>query len=93
MKQDYTMLIFKLDKRTKTGKRLVGRYEFQGRTDQMMVREAMELRPLYPQKDYVINWRPTYTTVKSLMTGADVQIRTEDVGSVVDPSRETYWTM
>ena len=32
-------------------------------------------------------------TVKSLMTGADVQIRKSDVGTCVDPSTERYWTM
>jgi len=32
-------------------------------------------------------------TVKSLMTGADVQIRKSDVGTCVDPSTEHYWTM
>ena len=32
-------------------------------------------------------------TVKSLMTGADVQIRKSDVGTCVDPSTERYWMM
>ena len=32
-------------------------------------------------------------TVKSLMTGTDVQIRKSDVGTCVDPSTERYWTM
>lgn len=32
-------------------------------------------------------------TVKSLMTGADVQIRKSEVGGCCDPSTERYWTM
>ena len=32
-------------------------------------------------------------TVKSLMSGADVQIRKSDVGGCCDPSTERYWTM
>ena len=31
--------------------------------------------------------------VKNLMTGTEVEIRTEDVGSCCDPSTERYWTM
>ena len=32
-------------------------------------------------------------TVKNLMTGADVQISYGDVGTCIDPSTETYWSM
>ena len=42
--------------------------------------------------DNMVAKEPT-VTVKSLMTGADVQIRKSDVGTCVDPSTERYWTM
>lgn len=32
-------------------------------------------------------------TVKSLMSGEDVQIRASDVGGCCDPSTERYWSM
>lgn len=94
MKQDWTMRIYKADRRVKTGSRLVSTTYWQNRTEDEMRRESAELWDLYPNKlGYRIECTPTYVTVKSLMTGAEVQIRSEDRGSACDPSMERYWTM
>ena len=42
--------------------------------------------------DNMVAKEPTIT-VKSLLTGTDMQIRKSDVGTCVDPSTECYWTM
>ncbi len=94
MKQDWTMYIYKADRRKKTGERLVSTTVWRDRTEDEMRRESAELFDLYPNKlGFRIECLPTYVTVKSLMTGAEVKIRYEDRGSACDPSMERYWTM
>lgn len=94
MKQDWTMYIYKADRRKKTGERLVSTTVWRDRTEADMRRESAELFDLYPNKlGFRIECLPTYVTVKSLMTGAEVQIRYEDRGTACDPSMERYWTM
>ena len=90
---EYTLVIYKFDKRTKAGYRAVGTYHFDRKDDDAMQREVRELQHLYPTHSYTMRFNPTYTTVKNLMSGADVQIRTEDRGGPCDPSTERYWSM
>ena len=99
MKQEYTMRIYKADKRlvhgsgrNQPGWRCVGSYQFQGRDVEGMEREVRELKHLYPAPQFKFEYFPTYKTVKSLMTGKDVQIETE-TPRCCDPSSETYWSM
>lgn len=103
MKQEFTLRIYKADKRitkaekrgslNKIGLRCIGSYQFQGRDDAGMVREVRELMSLYPLKEgHVFEYFPTYKTVVNLMTGSEVQIKTETPASC-DPSTETYWSM
>ena len=93
MKQNYTMYIYKADKRKKSGERLVFTYVLEGRDDNGMRREVAELfEPYPPSKGYRFEWFPSMTTVKSLMTGMEVGIRTEDKGTFMDPSQERYWS-
>ena len=94
MKQDYTMYIYKMDGRKKTGERIVSTTVWRDRDDNGMRREVAELFDLYPpDKGYRFDWFPTMTTVKSLMNGTDVQIPAEDKGTAMDPSQERYWSM
>ena len=99
MKQEYTMRIYKADKRltkgagrNQPGWRCVGSYQFTGRTEEAMEREVKELRPLYPQPMFKFEYFPTYKTVKNLMSGKDVQIE-RDTPRCCDPSSELYWSM
>jgi hypothetical protein len=93
MKQDYTMYIYKSDKRTKTGERLFSTTVWAGRDAAGMRRECNELYDLYPATQ---GWRfeyfPTMKTVKNLMTGADIQID-RDTPWACNPASETYWSM
>jgi hypothetical protein len=89
---DYTLRIYKVDRRTKTGDRLVGTYTFNRKNDAAMDREVRELRPLYPAPKYRIVFVEKYKTVKSLMTGKDVKIA-EDTPWCCNPASETFWSM
>ncbi len=94
MKQDWTMYIYKADRRKREGERLVSTTVWQDRTEEQMRRESAELFDLYPQKQgFRIECVPTYVTVKSLMTGEPVKILYTDRGTSCDPSMERYWSM
>ena len=93
MKQDYTMYIYKADKRTKTGERLFSTTVWTDRTLEGMEREMRELaRDLYPGTDWRFEFVPTMKTVKNLMSGAEIQIP-HDTPRSCDPSSELYWSM
>jgi hypothetical protein len=94
MKQDWTVTVYKRDRRTKTGERFVNRYPFKGMDRDTVARELLALaQQLYPEKD---GWRfevnPATRTVKNLMTGELVEIP-YDTPRSCDPSSELYWTM
>ena len=93
MKQDYTMYIYKRDRRCKTGERLFSTTVYTGRDDNGMRREVAELFPLYrPEDGWRFEWTPAYKTVRNLMSGKDVQIA-HDTPRSCDPSSELYWSM
>ena len=93
MKQDYTMYIYKSDNRTKSGERLFSTTVFTGRDDNGMRREVAELFDLYnPDAGWRFEWNPTMRTVKSLMSGEEIQIAA-DTPRCCDPSSELYWSM
>ena len=93
MKQNHTMYIYKLDKRTKTGERLVSTTVWTDRDEAGMKRECAELFDLYPAKlGYRFEYHPKMVTVKNLMTGKDIQID-RDTPWCCNPASETYWSM
>jgi len=93
MKQDFTMYIYKMDKRTKAGERLVSTTVWTNRDEAGMQRECAELFDLYPAKlGYRFEYFPSMKTVKNLMTGKDIQIN-RDTPYCCDPSSESYWSM
>jgi hypothetical protein len=93
MKRDYTMYIYKADRRTKTGERLFSTTVWRDRDDNGMRREVAELFDLYPpDQGWRFEWYPTMKTVKNLMTGQDIEIP-HDTPRSCDPSSELYWSM
>lgn len=94
MKQAHTVYIYKADRRTKTGERLVSTTVWQHRDAAEMAREVRELQyELWPvSRGFRIEFVPTMKTVKNLMTGAAVEIA-HDTPRGCDPSSELYWTM
>ena len=93
MKQDYTMYIYKRDRRCRAGERLFSTTVWPGRDAEAMRRECNELYDLYPAtKGWRFEYVPTMKTVKNLMSGKDIQIP-HDTPRSCDPSSELYWSM
>jgi len=94
MKQDYTMYIYKADRRTKSGERAVSTTVWRNRDAAEMKREVRELQyELYPvSKGFRIEFQPTTKIVKNLMTGQPVEIDRDTPWSC-NPASETYWSM
>ena len=93
MKQDYTMYIYKADRRKKSGERLYSTTVWQDRDEAGMKRECNELYNLYPAtKGWRMEYFPTTKTVRNLMTGEMVEIP-HDTPRSCDPSSELYWSM
>lgn len=94
MKQDWTMYIWKTDRRTVRGERLFSTTVWQGRDEAGIQREARELQltGLYPADQFRIECVPSMKTVRNLMTGEEIQIP-HDTPRASDPSSELYWSM
>lgn len=93
MKQNWTMYIYKADRRCTTGQRLFSTTVWTDRDEACMQREVVELqRELYPVRQFQIMFCPTTKTVRNLMTGELVDIP-HDTPLSCDPSSETYWSM
>ena len=90
----HTMYIYKADKRTKLGERLVSTTVWKNRDDAEMAQEVRAWQNgSYPVSlGYRIECHPTMVTVQSLMTGKDVQID-RDTPWCCNPASETYWSM
>ena len=92
-KQDYTMYIYKADKRTKTGERLFSTTVWVARSEEGMRREGLAIADLYPAtKGWRFEYVPTMKTVRNLMSGVDIQIP-HDTPWACNPASETYWSM
>lgn len=93
MKQDYTLYIYRADRRTKTGERLFSTTVWTGQDDNGMRRTVADLFDLYPpNRGWRFDWTPSMKTVKNLMTGQDIVIA-HDTPRSCDPSSELYWSM
>lgn len=90
---DYTMYIYKTDRRTKSGERAVSTTVWRNRDAAEMQREVRELqRELWPvSKGFRIEFHPKLISVKNLMTGADVLID-RDTPWNCRPDSEAYWS-
>lgn len=93
MKQNWTMYIYRADRRYKTGERLYSTTVWTNRDSNDMRREVAELFDLYPpDSGWRFDWVPSMKTVKNLMTGTDIEI-SHDTPRSCDPSSELYWSM
>jgi hypothetical protein len=88
----YSLTIYRIDRRCKTGKRFFGIYEFDRPNQEAMDREVNELRHLYPSHQYTMVFDEKFKTVKNLMTGKDVVIES-NTPWCCNPASETYWSM
>ena len=94
MTYGYRLLVYKADRRTKSGERFVNSYDYPNYSGNAMMDEIKDLkRQLYrPQDGWRLDFEPLTKIVKNLMTGADVEIDYRTPRSC-DPSSELYWSM
>jgi hypothetical protein len=94
MKADWIVAVYKADRRCRAGERFVARYPFSGMDRATVDRELRELTAqLYPpQAGWRFDVQQRYVTVRSLMSGQEVQIEADQRGGPCDPSRESYWS-
>ena len=86
----HTVYVWKMDRRTKTGERLVSTSVWK---DRDAVTVAMEVSEIYRKiNGYRVEVGPTFKLVKNLMTGAMVEIP-HNTPRACDPSSELYWSM
>jgi hypothetical protein len=94
MKVNHTLYIYKADKRTKSGERLLSTTVWQNRDAAEMAREVRELQyDTWPvSQGYRIEFVPTMKTVTNLISGVEISIP-HDTPRSCDPSSELYWSM
>jgi len=89
----FTLEIYKKDARKKEGERLVGKYDYDRRDREAMLRESNELYDLYPpNKGYRFEIHETYVKKHNLMGGAEFLER-YDTPYFCSPASESYWSM
>ena len=83
---DYTVEMYKIDKRHKGGKYLVMKQDYTDVTYAQMER-------MYPRRPrYIVEIHETYVTRTNLMGGKEYQER-YDTPRCCSPSSEAYWSM
>ena len=84
----YTLEIYKQDKRTKEGKRLIAKQDFAPSTKDYINAVVEGKRKL----GLIVEVFETYVTRKNIMGGRDFQER-YDTPYYCSPSSESYWSM
>ena len=85
---EYTLEIYKTDKRTKEGKRLYAKQDFAPSTKDYISAVAEGKRKL----GFIVEVFETYVTRKNTMSGRDFQER-YDTPYFCSPSSESFWSM
>lgn len=88
----FTLEIYKMDRRTKEGQRLVGKYDYDRADKAAMEREIAALFPTYRKRDgYIFNVVETYREVTNMMTGKTLLER-YDTPFACSVGSESYWS-
>jgi hypothetical protein len=88
---EYTVEVYKLDKRTKEGERLIEKTDYSGwaKTDLITLHNTK-----YPSsKGFRYEIHETYVTKKSFMDSSKTFKERYDTPYYCSPSSETYWSM
>lgn len=85
---EYTLEIYKQDKRTKEGKRLVAKQDFAPSTKDYISAVADGKRKL----GFIVEVFETFVTRKNLQSGREFQER-YDTPYFCSPRSESYWSM
>ena len=88
----FTLEIYKMDRRTKEGQRLVSKYDYDRADKAAMEREIAALYPTYRKRDgYIFNVVETYREVTNMMTGKTILER-YDTPFACSVGSESYWS-
>ena len=85
--KEYTLEIYKADRRTKEGRRLYAKQDFDLSTKDYIEAVAEGKRRL----GFIVEIYETYVTRKNMMSGREFQER-YDTPYFCSPSSETYWS-
>ena len=89
-RKDYTLEVYVVDRRTKKGERLFGKYDYKNQTEAWMKEEMRDLASgLYPAPKYRFELHETMVEVTSIF-GQKILER-YDTPFHASPSSETYW--
>jgi hypothetical protein len=85
---EYTIERYTIDLRRKDGLRLIDKIDYTPSTMEFLTSVVNDLE----NDGFIINYFPTYTTEKNLLTGELYQERT-DTPHFCSPSSESFWSM
>jgi hypothetical protein len=86
----YTVEVYKRDKRTKTGERLVQKQDYD--TDNLSMLAHTVKHTWRASQGYRTEIHETYVTRKNMMSGTEFKER-YDTPYYCSPSSESYWSM
>lgn len=85
--KEYTLEIYKVDRRTKEGRRLYAKQDFEPSTDAYIKAVAESKRKL----GFIVDVFATYVTTRNAMSGKEFQER-YDTPYHCSPRSESYWS-
>jgi hypothetical protein len=85
---EYTLELYKADKRTKEGRRLVAKEDFAPST-RAYIKAVIESKT---KLGFIVEASETWVTKRNMMSGKTYQER-YDTPYFCSPSSETYWSM
>ena len=89
---DYTLEVYRIDRRKKDGKRRVGTYDYTNVSERWIQEEIQSLRhTVCPIDKFIIIKHETWVTKHNLLTGEPFQER-YDTPYYCSPSSETFWS-
>jgi len=86
--KEYTLEIYKADKRTKEGRRLIAKEDFASVTKDYIDTVVAKKRKL----GFIVEVFATFVITRNLMTGKEFQER-YDTPYFCSPRSESYWSM
>lgn len=92
-RKDYTLRVYKNDRRTKTGELHYGDYDYKNKTAKWMNEEIQDLQAgMYPKNKFRMELVETYVERVNAVSGVKFMERF-DTPYYCSPSSETYWSM
>ena len=88
----YTVEVYKRDRRTKAGERLVRKVDHSMIFDNLPALQASYAKSCPAADGYRCEFHKTFVTRKNMMSGQEFQER-YDTPYFCSPSSETYWSM